>query len=189
MNEFLQTVLTFLVCVGITGIVFFFILGSASLCADRIIQDRPEIDKGQCFSTSKYLEVIEKAHLSILEEQENREPYIITLWWGLDGVRLNDAGEVEWISRRKKPKANYSYDEVSNTACFHHPWLTYPTIQQNCMTQSIDAGIQQMTGNINSSIQSQILQLQFQAVQMKQNARLLESLSTARDIYGRVIRQ
>lgn len=138
------------------------------------------------FSLGSYLEKVEEVHLSILEEQENREPYIITLWWGLDGCRLNDAGEVEWISRRKKPKVNYYFDADHNSICFSNPYLNYPVNHYigamnsidsgtRSLMQSVDYGIQQMTCNINSSIQAQrdeILRLQIQAAQMAQNTNI-----------------
>lgn len=143
------------------------------------------------FSVDSYLEDIEKVYLSILEEQEKQDPYRITLWWGLDGCRLNDAGEVEWINRRKKPKASYA--KINNTVYFHSSYLSYPTSQLNSVAQSIDAGICQMTGNINSSIQSQINSiqiLQFQAAQMSQNAYICDTIGpiSGRDLSGRIIR-
>lgn len=50
---------------------------------------------------SEYLERIERAHLDILESLEpvNRS---ITLWWGFDGLQVNEGGALEWVSRRKK---------------------------------------------------------------------------------------
>lgn len=44
---------------------------------------------------------IEKECLKLQEELEKQDPYIITLWWGFDGLRLNEDGSTEWISRRK----------------------------------------------------------------------------------------
>ncbi len=60
------------------------------------------------FSVSKYLSRIEEASLEILE---NLEPIngAITLWWGLDGLRLNEDGTTEWVSRRKKPVETVLY--------------------------------------------------------------------------------
>lgn len=36
-------------------------------------------------------------------EKEQRKPYLITLWWGLNGLRLNEDGTSEWI-RKMIPK-------------------------------------------------------------------------------------
>ena len=44
---------------------------------------------------------IEKECLKLQEEREKQEPYLITLWWGFDGLRLNVDGSTEWISRRE----------------------------------------------------------------------------------------
>lgn len=53
------------------------------------------------FSVSKYLERIERAALDIVE---NKEPvdHTIILWWGLDGLRLNENGTIEAVSRKKQ---------------------------------------------------------------------------------------
>lgn len=45
---------------------------------------------------------IESEALKLQEEREKQEPYLITLWWGFDGLRLNADGSTEWISRRKE---------------------------------------------------------------------------------------
>lgn len=45
---------------------------------------------------------IEKEILKIEEEKELREPYIITLWLGFDGLRINEDGSYEWTDRRPK---------------------------------------------------------------------------------------
>ena len=54
-------------------------------------------------SVCEYFEHIEKASIEI---QENLKPidHSIILWWGLDGLQLNDDGELEWISRKNKPR-------------------------------------------------------------------------------------
>ena len=52
------------------------------------------------FVISEYYACTEQAALDILETQESVDQTII-LWWGLDGLRLNEDGELEWISRKK----------------------------------------------------------------------------------------
>lgn len=52
------------------------------------------------FVVSEYLTRIEKASIEILESRKPIEQIVI-LWWGLDGLRLNEDGTVEWISRKK----------------------------------------------------------------------------------------
>lgn len=59
------------------------------------------------FSVSEYLSRIERAHLDILEGLKPVSK-AITLWIGLDGLRLNEDGTMEWVSR-KKPAENVAY--------------------------------------------------------------------------------
>lgn len=53
------------------------------------------------FSIPDYLSRRERTILDLMERREKEEPYIITLWLGLDGLQLNEDGSTEWISRRK----------------------------------------------------------------------------------------
>lgn len=55
---------------------------------------------------------IEKECLKLQEEREKQDPYLITLWWGFDGLRLNADGSTEWISRRKP---NASLQSIVNS--------------------------------------------------------------------------
>lgn len=50
------------------------------------------------FSIGEYLERIENVSIRILEEQK-RADQRITLWWGVNGIRLNDDGTIEWVKR------------------------------------------------------------------------------------------
>lgn len=70
---------------------------SGSGAGPRTIEGRTRM-----FSVSEYLSRIERAHLDILEGMEpiNRS---ITLWWGLDGLQLNEDGTTKWVSRKRKP--------------------------------------------------------------------------------------
>lgn len=52
------------------------------------------------YSISAYYDRIEKVSAEILESQKPVDKSII-LWWGLDGLRLNEDGTSEWISRKK----------------------------------------------------------------------------------------
>ncbi len=128
MNDALSAMAAFLIGTFLGCLIIFF-------CKRILYQGLKKRDSNNnvsLFSTKEHLEEIEKVHLSILEERENQEPYIITLWWGLDGCRLNDAGEVEWISRREKPKTNYTTNYTLNTTnnsiCFNNPYILYPSM-------------------------------------------------------------
>lgn len=163
------------------------------LCYDAISRNRnqnlkKEIELNKSSSVD-YYETIEKTYLSILEEKENEEPYKITLWWGLDGCRLNDAGEVEWIRRKKNQisalksgfhNVSFNYGPYTNTGYFQSPYLNYPYLYNGC-------NIQNMTSVLNSGIQSQLNQIQFQQDQMIQNYNLQTGIRLGRDIYGRII--
>lgn len=56
----------------------------------------------ETFSIPAYFDRMEQAALDILEKQDPIDRTVI-LWWGLDGLRLNEDETLEWISR-KKPK-------------------------------------------------------------------------------------
>lgn len=64
------------------------------------------------FSVSEYLSRIERAYLDILEGLEPVSK-AITLWLGLDGLRLNEDGTMEWVSR-KKPAESVFYQSCQS---------------------------------------------------------------------------
>ena len=72
--------------------------------------EREPLEPAEPFVVSEYYDRMEKAALDILENQEPVDQTII-LWWGLDGLRLNEDGELEWISRKtpKPVNQNVSY--------------------------------------------------------------------------------
>lgn len=72
------------------------------ICA-LFVRSEKEAIRPKPFVVSEYYDRMEKATIEILESQEPIDQVII-LWWGLDGLRLNEDGALEWISR-KKPKA------------------------------------------------------------------------------------
>lgn len=59
--------------------------------------------------------------MKILEENEKKNPYLITLWWGLDGLRLNEDGTIEMVTRAAKIRP-----EIKNNRK-QHRYLTIPT--------------------------------------------------------------
>lgn len=52
------------------------------------------------FLVSEYLDRMEQAQLDILEHQKPVDQTVV-LWWGLDGLTLDENGELKWISRKK----------------------------------------------------------------------------------------
>lgn len=87
---------------------FFLILGGG--CVIKLFKLQKAARKGlaekqslrsphEVFSHIEYLSRIENLCESIW--QEPREEYVLILWWGLDGLRLNKDGTSEWISKAK----------------------------------------------------------------------------------------
>lgn len=70
------------------------------------------------FSVSEYLSRIEQAALDILESMKPIDK-TITLWWGLDGLRLNEDGTTEWVSRKKKSVEPVSYQPCQSIQPIH----------------------------------------------------------------------
>lgn len=64
--------------------------------------DTPKLEI-EPFSVSAYFDRMEQAALDIQEKKEPIDKTII-LWWGLDGLRLNEDGTLEWINRKKRKK-------------------------------------------------------------------------------------
>lgn len=100
---------------------------------------------------------IERETLKILEEKENEEPYLITLWWGFDGLRLNDDGTMEWISRRPKLKPETDYSVLQNTCADY-----------SGSAQSVASILQDSMRNQVQSLQMHQMQSQFQTLQALQ---------------------
>lgn len=62
--------------------------------------ENEKIELAKPYSTSEYFARIEQTAIDILEEQKPIDRTIV-LWWGMDGIRLNEDGTLEWISRKK----------------------------------------------------------------------------------------
>lgn len=123
-------------------------------------EDEP-LELPEPFVISEYYDRIERTALEILE---NREPVdrTIILWWGLDGLKLTEDGELEWVSR-KKPKPvlqNVSYQPCQSIS---------PMPQYYTMCQSTEAQI--------DTLMAQNTMLQFQAAQAEQNMMIVNSLA------------
>lgn len=69
--------------------------------------ENKKIELTEPYSVSEHFARIEQTALEILNEQKPIDRTII-LWWGLDGLRLNEDGSLECISR-KKPAENVFY--------------------------------------------------------------------------------
>lgn len=107
------------------------------------------------FSPSKYLERMEQAGLDILREREKEPVYYITLWLGLDGLRLNGDGSYNWIRREDVKQKSVS---VYDSAC-------------QSMVNSLDARTAQL--------QAQLAACCCQTAQLQQTQLIINSLKPA----------
>lgn len=88
------------------------------------------------FVVSEYWKEMDRHLVDILQKQKPVDQIII-LWWGLDGLTLDENGELKWISR-KKP-------EPVNQDVFYHPCQGYNQIvNRENMLQSQQAVLNSM---------------------------------------------
>lgn len=105
-----------------------------------MINEKPNeegpLEPPEPFVVSEYYERMEQAALDILEHREAVDK-AITLRWGLDELRLNEDGELEWVSRRKpKPVLeNVSYQFCQSVPAYNPDLLA----QTQSTRSSIDA--------------------------------------------------
>lgn len=69
------------------------------------IKSRRKVGKKEVLDFSLYEHYGEMEKIAI-EIQEKREPVdqVIILWWGLDGLRMNEDGTTQWIRRDQEEK-------------------------------------------------------------------------------------
>lgn len=101
------------------------------------------------FSVSEYLSRIEQAALDILESMKPIDK-TITLWWGLDGLRLNEDGTTEWVSRKKKSVEPVFYQPCQSIQPIHAGILL------SDQTQSTRAQIDALMAR-NAALQAQCI--------------------------------
>lgn len=121
------------------------------------VNDTPKLEI-EPFSVTEYFDRMEQTAINILEKQEPVDQTII-LWWGLDGIRLNENGTLEWISRKKPNPVTRNI--------FYQPCQSIQTWPDQ--SQSTRAQIEELM-NRNAS-------LQIQVTQPMQNAAMISMLS------------
>lgn len=94
------------------------------------------------FVVSEYFSRMEKAALDILEVQKPVDRAIV-LWWGLDGLRLNEGGTLEWVSRKKNPVETTPYQMCRLIQPIQVS--AFLTAQTQCTRVQIDALMAQNT--------------------------------------------
>ena len=130
-----------------------------------LINERPyeskQLEPPEPFVVSEYYDRMEQVALDILENQEPVDQTII-LWCGLDGLRLNEDGTLEWVSRRKtKPVQENVFYQLCQSAPAYNPDLL--------------AQMQNTRSSINA-LMAQNTSLQMQALQAQQTAQVINSL-------------
>lgn len=125
---------------------------------------RAEYNRINSFSVAEYLGRIEQAQLEILEEQKPADQTVI-LWWGLDGLTLDENGALKWISR-KKP-------EPVRENVFYQPCQSV-LYADNYPVSSF--GLCQNTQATINALQAQNAALQIQMVQQTQKQQIMQSM-------------
>lgn len=118
-------------------------------------------EKTKPFIVSEYYDRMEKAALDILETQEPVDQTLI-LWWGMDGLRLNEDGTMEWVSRKKQKPVQENV--------FYHPCQSVPEYNPALFDQT------QSTRESIDALMAQNASLQMQAYQAQQIMQLMNSL-------------
>lgn len=122
-------------------------------------QSSSQNNDAEPFVVSEYLTRIEKASIEILESRKPVEQIVI-LWWGLDGLRLNEDGTAEWISRKKPSPVQRNV--------FYQPCQAVIPPPKYDMGQSTQAKI--------DALMAQNMQLQVQAWQAEQSGQMINAL-------------
>lgn len=79
------------------------------------------------FSPSEYLGRIEQEHVKILQDKAEKEEYVITLWLGLEGLRIGKDGTLEWVNRGLTYKWESVFDPGRYTEVLTPQYITMPT--------------------------------------------------------------
>lgn len=106
--------------------------------------EKDQIELAKTYSISEYFDRTEQTALDILEHQEPIDKTII-LWWGLDGLRLNEDGTTEWVRRKKENpfSENVVYQPLQNIQPIQTGNLLFEQMQ--CTKEKIDALMAQNT--------------------------------------------
>lgn len=107
------------------------------------------------FSISEYFDRMEQAALDILEKQEPVDKIII-LWWGLDGLRLNEDGTLEWISRKKQKPVNQDISYQMCQSIMPLPQFDMSQSTQATREQFLALKMQSDMANFNIAMQQQM---------------------------------
>ncbi len=100
--------------------------------SDEPLCFRPYAPAALPFETPSYLDHMEKAHLDLLRERQPVD-WTITLWLGLDGLRIDPYGTSEWIRREPfqaaPPPLLFAPSWDQRRICAPHWLLTQPPLR------------------------------------------------------------
>lgn len=179
----------------ITPIIWFCIIGISSLIVVTVYTILRQLEKKRLeseqnnvkpFCVSEYYSRTEKIALDILERRKPADK-TITLWWGLDGLRLNEDGTTEWISRKKpdpiKQRAESGCGGTGGAMHTGYGFIYYPHVS-----------MAQYSYPLYDRLNGQKAALQIQAAQFAQNRAFINAVqcccaNVARDISGKIIRE
>lgn len=114
------------------------------------------------FVLSEYFERTEKAFIDTLQKRNHIDRTIV-LWYGLDGLRMNEDGTFEWISREKPKTANQNtfyqmcqstpilFDGLQNTQASQEQIFA---LKMQLDIANFNTAMQQQMQRINSALQS-----------------------------------
>lgn len=135
------------------------------------------------FVVSEYLDRTERVGLEVLEQQKTIERTII-LWWGLDGLRLNEDGTLEWISRKKQNIEENSQkgrfciipQGIFDSLAHEQGYIADMGVDiDNCPRQTVEFR-RFFPYDMCQSQKAQLCELQFQMAQIAQNEKIISSL-------------
>ncbi|RKJ40192.1 hypothetical protein D7X94_08580 [Acutalibacter sp. 1XD8-33] len=119
-------------------------------------------DQPPQFSSPEYMERLATVCEALWQERE--EPYILILWWGLDGLRLNGDGSLEWISKRRTVEQQMTGAAgLCNTIPEERSWYAL----QNCCNGA-DSRLWELS--------QANFRMKLQAAQMEHNQRLTQMI-------------
>lgn len=125
------------------------------LINERTFEKADPLEPPQPFVVSEYYGRMEKAALDIQEAQEPVNKIII-LWWGLDGLRLNEDNSLEWISRKKPESVNQNIPWQSCQNVAYRPQFDAYQSTQATREQIFNLKMQLDMVNFNIALQNRM---------------------------------
>lgn len=112
------------------------------------------------FSVAKYMERIERENDKILREREYEKKYEITLWFGNDGCKLDENGDIVWMKKYEPNKQVNNPFQFCNTTnqistqmdCMQAPESQIEELHRRLLAMSIQSNIHQQNEMILNAL-------------------------------------